>query len=527
MLIGRSVCFLFLLTGTHPVAGQIPAPRVDPEEINEVLQDMETAGQVPSAEDQREWTREAEAGARPGSGSASSGIRGGLQLRGYRYGIRSGKWDCRLIISSRRFTFKGRGKWNGRETSLTTGFLAVQGSSYRVMGGHLGLTAGYGLLLGAPGRSPGLAADSAFRRTGTRLVEWTGLPDERTVRGMALEFRYRGCVLNGMGGYSCRPGGIRPVRVLSLAIAGQGTILAACAVQAGPGRGLSLWGRREGGFLAWSGETVFWQVDGGNRTENSWQTVLTLRPERYCGLQAGLARRPAGPGPALGRRSQFLGGQEGRGWAGRIFWRSGAGFRLDLLAASAEQRKVAPEPVRTRIRTWDFIISTRPGHGTVLSARLRAVSRGRWIWSDRFRWLPAIPLPGNNRVQGQVRLVQERNGKALAVTGKWLCRIRQGDTADRFQFGISGRMAGAGGFLVRAGYGSAWGDPLDLVGAISPLPGLVLSRHWGRWRSETYVGLGYRQERVDFWLALAGRRAGREDPAGLELDAWLQVRLRW
>jgi len=410
---------------------------------------------------------------------------------------------------------------------LTTGVLAVQGSAYRVMGGQLGLTAGYGLLLGAPGRSSGLAADATFRRTGIRLVEWTGLPDERTVRGLALEFRYRGCVLNGMGGDYCRPGGIRPVRVLSLAVSGQGTILAACAVQAGSGRGLSLWGRREGDFLEWSGETVFWRAGGGTRTGNSWQTVLTLRPERSCGLQVGLARRPAGPGPALGRRSQFLGEQEGRGWAGRIFWRSGAGFRLDLLAASSEQRKAVPEPARTRVRTWDLILSTRPGSRTVLSARLRAVSRGQWFWSDRFRWLPAIPSPGDSRVQGQVRLVRERNGQALAVTGKWLCRIWPDHSADRFQFGASGRLAGSGGFLLRAGYGSAWGDPLDLVGAISPLPGLVLSRHWGRWRSETYVGLGYRQEQVDFWLALAGRSAGPEDPAGLELDVWLQARLRW
>ncbi len=36
---------------------------------------------------------------------------------------------------------------------------------------------------------------------------------------------------------------------------------------------------------------------------------------------------------------------------------------------------------------------------------------------------------------------------------------------------------------------TSWGDPIDLVSAISPMAGLVLPRHWGSWHEETTLGL--------------------------------------
>ena len=57
------------------------------------------------------------------------------------------------------------------------------------------------------------------------------------------------------------------------------------------------------------------------------------------------------------------------------------------------------------------------------------------------------------------------------------------------------------GWLLRVGWASAWGDDLDLVSVASILPGYVVPRHWGRWATESHVGLA---RRTDHWRLQAG-----------------------
>jgi hypothetical protein len=79
---------------------------------------------------------------------------------------------------------------------------------------------------------------------------------------------------------------------------------------------------------------------------------------------------------------------------------------------------------------------------------------------------------------------------------------------------------------------SAWGDPVDLVRALTPLPGVVVVRHWGRWRSEAVVGIAGELGAATVRLALARRlpepgAAADPVPESSALEGWLEASAAW
>ena len=92
---------------------------------------------------------------------------------------------------------------------------------------------------------------------------------------------------------------------------------------------------------------------------------------------------------------------------------------------------------------------------------------------------------------------------------------------------VSGRLDHQGSvWSWRLGHGLAWGEPVDLLGAVNPLPGLVLPRHWGSWQSETQASLGVRRGHWQVTAAVAWR--GARSGAGLQdsRQAWLALERR-
>ncbi len=92
---------------------------------------------------------------------------------------------------------------------------------------------------------------------------------------------------------------------------------------------------------------------------------------------------------------------------------------------------------------------------------------------------------------------------------------------------LTGKYRAGRTWKLRGGWVTAWGDPVDLVSAISPLAGFVLPRHWGRWRSETVLGLEWvgRGARVQ-----AAGSLRQPEPASGERNVgtiWVEAGARW
>jgi hypothetical protein len=65
------------------------------------------------------------------------------------------------------------------------------------------------------------------------------------------------------------------------------------------------------------------------------------------------------------------------------------------------------------------------------------------------------------------------------------------------------------------------------VTAIAPVPGRVLPRHWGAWRSAWSIGAGFAAAAVRLHGALLVRHPDRAAERDSELQALLRLERRW
>lgn len=230
----------------------------------------------------------------------------------------------------------------------------------------------------------------------------------------------------------------------------------------------------------------------------------------------------------LAVRSPLLKGEQGRGWALRGTWKASRGLGLALLATESFLGTMLNDPRRDLIRAWDFMVKVKTSPTVNLTFRLRSTAKRRWEWSDRYRWLPAALAHLESKLQGQVRSSWKATEFiSIVVTGNLLQKSSTYGPSVRSLAGISGKWQWSPVVQLRAGYGSAWGDPLDLVSAISPLPGLVLPRHWGAWQSETYLGIGLRKGGWRLKGAVSLRRATQLSENAGNVQAWLESAWVW
>lgn len=522
---------LLVLAGWAGISlGQSPGGSTLTEEIEQVLQEWEASDLPPSAEQQAQWLEELESAQRSGKGSIKSGWKGLARWRGYFRDPGREKWDGRLDVTAGPARVKVRLGRDLTGARILGGALELEGRPGRIVVGYLGLEAGAGLLLARPGRGRTLVADGNLSRVRSRLAGWTGIQENRTVQGVGVATRFRRFNLNIMAGNLCLPDtGFSPgIQAWTLSWVGRPSFLALSGLYAGSGRGLGLWGKVQNAFLEGAGEVACWQPRNRMDPLISWQAVVSCQPTEDWFFQGGVASGSGGPGSPLAVRSPLLKGDQGHGWAFRGAWRSRQGVRMTLLATESSFRTGIMEPGRELVRAWDIMATVRTAPTVSLSARLRTTSQQRWEWSDRYRWQPATLVHRASRIQGQVRLAwTPMKNRSLFLTGRFIQKGSPAASPVRALIGVHGLWNLNPEVQLRCGYGAAWGDPLDLVSAISPLPGLVVARHWGSWQSESFVGLGVRQWGWRFRGAVSFRRSTPLAEYQDSIQVWLESGWVW
>ena len=524
-----TVFTLAILPGVRPAAGDTPVGEPDAEDLAVILQEMETAGLPPTTEEQAEWRKEMAAAKPESAGLFGTGFAGTWSMRAYGQGLGMQKWDTRLDLAAGPVRIKGRYGRNAAGDQMAGGSLMFAARSSKLVAGYLGQEAGAGLLLAAPGRGSSLAADGKLGGARTRIVRWASVPESKTILGVGVETRMGDFTMLGLGGRFAEPGDgpTDPVQALTVMWQRRSLGLAVSGLKIGPSGGLSLWCQKDEAFLAWSGEAALWQGGKGKMPSLSWQMAVSAHPGKQWLVQVGVSGCGGGAQSPLGQRSALLGGDEGLGWVVLGSWRPMRGTELALLGAETHFRSENPDPRLDQTRTWDFIGGAKASKNFKISFRLRVTSRQRWSWSERYRWQPASRMPLEKRFQGQCRLAWSGKGGSVTASVKFLHRETLGVPGLRALTAFSGNWSLGRRAQIRAGSGTSWGDPLDLVSAVSPVPGLVVPRHWGSWQSETYLGLAVKFWGLGIQSAVSRRQPVLEAEVPPNTQYWLEVRRAW
>jgi hypothetical protein len=503
-----------------PARGQENEP-VAEDELAQLLDAMAEAGMEPTAAAQEQW----EGGADPQSSPWSGNVSGTMRWRGQFQAGQPHRQDLRLDFSGGPARVRLRLKRDHSTPGLVGGGIELAAGKHRLAAGLLGLQTGFGLLAAGPGRGGTLAADGNMARARTKLSVWNAAPEARSLQGVGGEVGAGRWALAGVMG--TEPASGESLTALSLRLDLNRSRHALNATLSSGGRGLGIWSARRAGVLGWSAEAVAWSARQGGSPHLVWQAIVDVRPARRIALQAGLARNGGGPRPPAGERPVLLRGNRGSGWALRGQWRARQGLQVALLHHRAVDQEALPRQERTEHSAWDLLGRLRWDGSWSLVLRTRWSRTWVWSWSEQFPWQPPHREEDRSRWLGSGDLVREVGRQRLKVGWRLLSR---GDGGEHQGRRILASLQYQGPFAshweFRGGYGTAWGDPLDLVSALAPGPGLVLPRHWGAWRSETHLGVGFFSSRHRGWVAVSRRRPG--DPAGQEgWQAWLEIKLAW
>ncbi len=388
-----------------------------------------------------------------------------------RVDLETGLWRGRL-----------RGRRDGAANPSWSGAVDRRGRAWEAHGGWWTYQAGYGLLVGAAGRRPGLTADAGLRSPRSGGRGWTGEPEARALAGVVLTGRAAGW--QATVGVGRAPDAVEPVVVVA-AGRGSGLWSATGVLVAGRLMGAGLAGSWSRGPWSGSWESVWW--DGGSpRDPVAGALAVAWRPRRSLRVEVLAVNLPAGPSPPLASGHELASGDGGRGWALRGSWRVVREVRLQGLVSRRWRRRTVPgREVRDLV---DLQACCRLGSDGTLDLRYRSTSTTSFLWSADWPWLPPTATPSGRRTTLGATLTREQD------TVRWRGSLRTLAVGEATTVGRRGLASGevrrgfSGGLGLRGGWHEAWGAPVDLVSALSPVPGKLVPRHWGRWRQEVWIG---------------------------------------
>lgn len=425
--------------------------------------------------------------------------------------------------------------------------------------GNLETDHGLGLLSASAGRWRSLSAAAPLARAGLGWSLSGALDAPRAATGLAVQIPVGGGALQLVRGAPARPE--------RLAAGGRAGILHARWARTGPRASVAvLAGRWEevrggsacGGWAAgpWCGlfESALWRAQGDEVTQGAAVAGVAWAHERGWRLDlqaaAGWAREP----PPHGSLPAVLPGPEGRGWALRAAGPLGRGVLAQALLAEGEAAGVAAAsgtPDRARNGRRELAVAWRVASGWRAELRWTGRAEREIGWRDRSPWLPPAVAAWEERSQLAATVSGARGPWRWRLSARTLRQARAaaaGGTAGGGEAGGDGAATGAAaaaspavrrahfscqvdrggryGWLARAAWASAWGEPVDLATISSPWPGLSVPRHWGGWSGETSAGLGWRARRWEWGAGLARRWAATGDPPP-EWGVWQRFGLRW
>lgn len=499
------------------------------EDLEEALQVLNEAGVPPTRE---EWARFLETQAKDDGGRDSSGgffsARGSIRVRMGQYQHEGLDKYGQARLEMRWLRLRARVREYRSGLKETAGTLAIGGETLELRLGALGLAHGYGMLMAAPGRGSSLAADGGFAPGRERMVAWVGTPDQRTRKGIGARVRWGNWIcrtLKEVASISGSPG--RGLNAVQVGHGGKDWNLSVAGLALGGQRGGSLAGTISTGPVGLGFETLIWQTNPSVSLAGGAVVYAGWKMDRRTGveLQMGFSDLPGAP-PLAGRPA-VLPGWAGRGFALRAFTRLDSGLLLRGLIHQGGHW----DPTGSRSRHEKDLMEIQAGKRLApwleLSFRLRRTSRRDRDWSERYPWQPAVESGAENRTISSAQLAMERPRWRARVLLRSYSLDREVGGGRRSLAGLSGRRTLGRIWNLRASWISAWGQPVDLVSAVSPLSGMVLPRHWGHWRSESVIGLECRRGSGRLQAAASLRYPETENGLHPLLTLWAEAEINW
>ncbi len=274
-------------------------------------------------------------------------------------------------------------------------------------------------------------------------------------------------------------------------------------------------------------ETMVWQAAPGIPPTGAAVLQVGWKPAIGSGIEGMLGYADLAGTPGLASRPAVLPGWDARGLALRGFTRTGSGTVLRAMVHLGRSL----DRVGSRSREVKTLIDLQAGkklwEQVELAIRYRSTDLRTWGWSQRYPWQPPRTTGSQRRtiISAQVVLEQPRVRARLMVRSYGLGK--EINNGRRSLVSLTGGYVLGKRWKFRGSWVTAWGDPVDLVSAISPLTGMVLPRHWGRWRSETVLGLQW--EFGGARIQVAGSLRNPE-PGGGERKVqtvWIQAGAHW
>lgn len=500
------------------------------EEVAEALQVLSDAGVPPTREELARLLDEAENEKSPGRWPGFPfSVHGSVQVRVGHFQYDGLDHYGKFTLETRLLRIRARIRGYRSGLRETTGIVEAGGESIELRVGELGLVHGHGLLIGAPGRGSSLAADMGFSPRAERLVTWLGTTDSRSLTGFAGRARHRNWNLSFMNG---RPGNSTEVpdartSVVQLGSRRQDWRISVAGLAGDPARGVSLAGGFKINPLFGSFETLVWKVAPGIPATSAVVLHMGWKSPGGTGLEGQLAYADLAGAPGLASRPAVLPGWDGRGLAVRGFTRTRSGITLRAMVHLGRNLDRGGARSRKEKTLIDLQAGKKMSSRIDLAVRYRSTDLRAWHWSQRYPWQPPRVEASQRRtiISAQVVLERPRFGGRLLIRSYGL--DKEIGNGRRSLISLTGRYRAGQTWKLRGGWVTAWGDPVDLVSAISPLAGFVLPRHWGRWRSETVLGLEWvgRGARVQ----AAGSMRQPEPSSGERAvgTIWVEAGVRW
>jgi len=540
-LISRLVMVITVVISTTSVAQEVPAPASAPdpnpdgpgddlEEVEEALRVLSDAGVPPTREELARFLDEAENEKPNGSWPGFPfQVHGSVQIRVGHYQFEGLDHYGKFALETRWLRVRARIREYRSGLRESTGTVEAGGEAIELRVGELGLVQGYGLLIGAPGRGSSLAADSGFASRIERLVTWLGTADSRSLSGFAGRAGYGNWSLRFLNGRPGKAAGNPNVRtsVVQLGCHRRGWRISVSGLSGNLERGVSLAGGIKGKALFGSFETLAWKVAPGIPATGAAVLHVGWNPAKGSGLEGLLAFADLAGAPGMASRPAVLPGWDGRGLALRGFTRTSSGLALRAMVHLG--RNLDRGGVRSRKEK--FLIDLQAGKKMSplvdLAVRYRRTDLRAWHWSERYPWQPPHVEGAQRRTIISAQVVLERSG----MRGRLLVRSygldNESGTGRRSLISLTGRYPVGQAWKLRGAWVTAWGDPVDLVSAISPLPTLVLPRHWGRWRSETVLGLEWFGGGARVQAAVSWRHPEPESGERPVQTIWVEAKVHW